>query len=63
MEGFDEFEKENETLEKLLSKSLHCITLYYKLTPGPGCSKLKTWSVNLLLRFQMLISDICQYFC
>ena len=31
------------------------------LVPGPGCSKLKTSLVNVLLKFQMLISQICLY--
>ena len=30
--------------------------------PGPGCSKLTTSLVNVSLKFQMLISEICQYF-
>ena len=30
--------------------------------PGPGCSKLTTSLVNILLNFQKLISQICQYF-
>ena len=29
---------------------------------GPGCSKLTTSLVNVSLKFQMLISEICQYF-
>ena len=29
--------------------------------PGPGCSKLTTSLVNETLKFQMLISHICQY--
>ena len=29
---------------------------------GPGCSKLTTSLVNVSLKFQMLISNICQYF-
>ena len=29
---------------------------------GPGCSKLTTLLVNVSLKFQTLISDICQYF-
>ena len=33
----------------------HCIT-------GPGCSKLTTSLVNETLKFQTLISQICQYF-
>ena len=32
------------------------------LIPGPGCSKLTTSLVNEMLKFQMLISQICQYF-
>ena len=30
--------------------------------PGPGCSKLTTSLVNVLLKFQKLISQICQHF-
>ena len=30
--------------------------------PGPGCSKLTTSLVNVSLKFQMLISQIHQYF-
>ena len=29
----------------------------------PGCSKLTTSLVNVSLKFQTLISQICQYFC
>ena len=29
---------------------------------GPGCSKLMTSLVNVSLKFQTLISEICQYF-
>ena len=35
----------------------------YPTTSGPGCSKLTTSLVNVSLKFQMLISEICQYFC
>ena len=31
-------------------------------TSGPGCSKLMTLLVNLTLKFQMLMSQIWQYF-
>ena len=31
-------------------------------TSGPGCSKLMTSLVNVSLKFQTLISRICQYF-
>ena len=31
-------------------------------TSGPGCSKLTTSLVNVSLKFQMLISNISQYF-
>ena len=30
--------------------------------PGPGCSKLTTLLVKVPLKFQTLISQICQYF-
>ena len=29
--------------------------------PGPSCSKLMTSLVNVLLKFQTLITEICQY--
>ena len=29
---------------------------------GSGCSKLTTSLVNVSLKFQMLLSEICQYF-
>ena len=32
------------------------------IRPGPGCSKLMTSLVNVSLKFQMLISEMCQYF-
>ena len=31
-------------------------------TPGPGCSKLTTSLVNVLLKFRTLLSEICHYF-
>ena len=34
----------------------------YKESSGPGCSKLTTSLVNVSLKFQTLISQICQYF-
>ena len=36
---------------------------YFKLLrSGPGCSKLTTSLGNVLLKFQTLISQTCQYF-
>ena len=32
------------------------------VSTGPGCSKLTTSLVNVSLKFQTLISQICQYF-
>ena len=48
------------------SKALFCWSMVearhrYYIT-GPGCSKLTTSLVNVSLKFQMLISDIHQYF-
>ena len=40
--------------------SLRLVFLGY--TPGPGCSKLTMSLVNVSLKFQTLISNICQYF-
>ena len=33
-----------------------------KMQSGPGCSKLTTSLVIVSLKFQMLISEICQHF-
>ena len=33
-----------------------------KYRSGPGCSKLTTSFINVSLKFQTLISQICQYF-
>ena len=49
---------------------VECLTRVQSLTPllsrsccpRPGCSKLTTSLVNVLLIFQMFISQICQYF-
>ena len=35
---------------------------FHNTRPGPGCSKLTTSLVNVSLKFQTLISQICQYF-
>ena len=41
---------------------LHAFVSQLFKIPGPGCSKLTTSLVNGSLKFQMLISDIRQYF-
>ena len=33
-----------------------------KRAPGSGCSKLTMWLVNISIKFQSLISEICQHF-
>ena len=35
---------------------------FSNVKPGPSCSKLTTSLVNVSLKFQTLISQICQYF-
>ena len=35
---------------------------FYGMDIGPGCSKLTTSLVNVLLKIQTLTSPICQYF-
>ena len=40
-----------------------CLRCWVKARSGPGCSKLTTSLVNVSLKFQMLISQIHQYFC
>ena len=32
------------------------------ITTGPSCSKLTTLLINVALKFQMYITEICQYF-
>ena len=44
-----------------------CLYIFYMLflyiyILGPSCSKLTTSLVKVSLKFQMLISQICQYF-
>ena len=34
-----------------------------KCTAGPDCSKLTMSLASVSLKFQTLISEICQYFC
>ena len=46
---------------KQLFKSV-ALTLIQQQQSGPGCSKLTTSLVNDSLKFQTLISQICQYF-
>ena len=60
-------------LVALVMKVCHCPYMYGSIvalpanrkkciTPRPGCSKLTTSLVNETLKFQTLISQICQYF-
>ena len=44
-------------LTRILPKDMLCLN-----RPGPGCSKLTTSLVNETLKFQTLVSQICQYF-
>ena len=42
---------------------MSCFYLNLECLPsGPGCSKLTMSLVNILLKFQTLISEICHYF-
>ena len=41
---------------------LGIINCTFDIDLGPGCSKLMTSLVNETLKFQTLISQICQYF-
>ena len=45
----------NNFADQLENRMLH-------LSTGPGCSKLTTSLVKVVLNFQKLISQICQYF-
>ena len=44
---------------KTITVSEYCRFLKHS---GPGCSKLTTLLVNVSLKFQMFMSQICQYF-
>ena len=46
----------------LITVILGCLNFRTKDRSGPGCSKLTTSLVNVSLKFQTLISEICQYF-
>ena len=41
---------------------VHYINRHISLNIGPGCSKLTMLLINISLKFQMLISEICQHF-
>ena len=49
---------------RLVTKKYSLVSFpVFIITPGPGCSKLTTSSINVSLKFQTLISEIQQYFC
>ena len=52
------------SLQLLRSRLPHerLVVLPVDCSPGPSCSKLTTSLVNVSLKFQTLISQICQYF-
>ena len=61
----------NRNYPIITQNSLPCIALQnvnyqnlslYNYQTRPSCSKLTTLLVNVSLKFQMLISEICQYF-
>ena len=47
-------------VKTIFSSPLSCCSKLIK--SGPSCSKLTTSLVNVSLKFQMLISEMCQYF-
>ena len=51
-------------LSTFLQASYRVIMFFYDklITPGPGCLKLTTSLANVSLKFQTLISQICQHF-
>ena len=48
--------------DSLMGENLFLIILLLREQSGPSCSKLTTSLVNVSLKFQMLISNIHQYF-
>ena len=50
----------NHFLPKLWLENATYRTCKLKCSPGPGCSKLQMSLINILLKFQMLIFEICQ---
>ena len=55
--------RQNGSLDEVLFDEVSYIPTYqWTWITGPGCSKLKTSLVNVSLKFQTLISQICQYF-
>ena len=57
-----EMENCTEVTTRKYTSVLKCVFAVLLLSAGPSCSKLKTPLVNISLKFQMLISQICQYF-
>ena len=55
--------RKNETLTRQPLCSTEHSNIEFIASPGPSCSKLTTSLVNVSLKFQTLISEICQYFC
>ena len=47
---------------ELTANSSIDLSLLYNRTSGPGCSKLTTSLVKVLLKFQIVIAQSCQYF-
>ena len=45
--------------KKLLLSMMMMMMMMMMKQPGPGCSKLTTSLVNISLKFQTLISEIC----
>ena len=48
---------------KMLAVRAFIKILVVRHRSGPSCSKLMTWLVDISLKFQTLIPQICQYFC
>ena len=62
MLGHNRYHTFDKNVRIQLSIVRHMIYLNASAQSGPGCSKLKTSFVKVSLKFQTLISDICQYF-
>ena len=65
--GYKTVVGQGEFSKAILPRSVYLRDLLFTYTlncmfSGPSCSKLTTWLVNVSLNFQMLISQICQYF-
>ena len=59
-QAYDAYQTQHTAPQYAYARTQVAVTVSF--ISGPSCSKLSTWLVNKTLKFQTLISQICQYF-